>query len=57
MGTGTCMMYAPGSLIYDADGKASVTDPIVDDLAAVQAAVESCPTQALVIEGIEERAS
>ena len=49
MGTGTCMTYAGASLVYDADGKATVQEPITDDLDAVRAAVESCPTTALAI--------
>jgi ferredoxin len=51
MGTGSCMMYAAETLTYDADGKATVTEPIPDDLDAVRAAVEACPTQALAIVG------
>lgn len=53
MGTGTCMTYASGSLDFGADGKATVNDPITDNLDAVRAAVESCPTQALAIVGNE----
>ena len=55
MGTGTCMTYAGGSLTFDATGKAVVDEPITDDLDAVRAAVESCPTQALAIVGDEPR--
>lgn len=51
MGTGTCMVYAAGSLDLDADGRAAVRHPITDDLAAVQSAVEACPTEALTIVG------
>ena len=47
MGTGTCMVYAPGSLDHDADGKAAVRAEPTDDLDAVRAAVEACPTSAL----------
>ncbi len=54
MGTGTCMTYAPATLAYDATGKAVVNEPISDDLEAVRAAVESCPTQALTIVGANE---
>lgn len=49
MGTGTCMTYAPATLVFDAEGKAAVNEPITDDLDAVRAAVESCPTQALAV--------
>ena len=51
MGTGTCMTYAPASLSFDTEGKATVLEPITDDLGALRAAVESCPTQALAIVG------
>lgn len=49
MGTGTCLVYAGASLDLDAEGKATVRHPITDDLAAVQSAVEACPTEALSI--------
>lgn len=51
MGTGSCMVYAPATLTYDAEGKVAVTEPIADDLDAVRAAVEACPTAALTIVG------
>ena len=51
MGTGSCMTYAAETLTYDADGRATVTEPIPDDLDAVRSAVEACPTQALAIVG------
>ena len=51
MGTGTCLVYATQSLELDAEGKAAVRHPITDDLAAVQSAVEACPTEALSITG------
>ena len=50
MGTGTCMLYAPGTLDYDADGKAVVTDPLGADLESATSAVEACPTRALAID-------
>ena len=49
MGTGTCLVYAPGTLELDAEGKASVRAEPTDDLDAVRAAVEACPTNALRI--------
>lgn len=51
MGTGTCLVYAPGSLELDAEGKATVRRPITDDLDAARNAVEACPTAALSILG------
>lgn len=51
MGTGTCMVYAPGTLEYDAEGKATVRADPTDDLDAIRAAVESCPTSALRLAG------
>jgi ferredoxin len=47
MGTGTCMVYAPASITFDDHGKAAVAEPVNDDLDALRAAVESCPTEAL----------
>ena len=49
MGTGTCLVYAAASIELDDEGKAAVIHPITDDLAAVQSAVEACPTEALTI--------
>ena len=54
MGTGTCMTYAPASLSFDPEGRATAVGPISDNLDAVRAAVESCPTQALSIVGIPD---
>jgi ferredoxin len=47
MGTGTCMVYAGGTFEYDPDGKAALRAEPTDDLDAVRAAVEACPTSAL----------
>jgi ferredoxin len=47
MGTGTCLMYASGSLELDAEGKATAVPDPTDPLDAAQAAVEACPTRAL----------
>jgi ferredoxin len=49
MGTGTCMVYAPASLTFDEQGKATVAEPIADEPDALRAAVESCPTEALSV--------
>ena len=49
MGTGSCMVYAADTIGYDAEGKATINEPITDELDAVRAAVEACPTQALAI--------
>ncbi|MEM7140671.1 MAG: ferredoxin [Actinomycetota bacterium] len=51
MGTGSCMVYAGDTIVYDVEGKATINEPITDDLDAVQAAIEACPTQALAIVG------
>jgi ferredoxin len=53
MGTGTCMVYAPGTLEFDADGKATLRPDHTEHIEAVRAAVEACPTSALRIVGDE----
>jgi ferredoxin len=47
MGTGTCLVYASGSLDLDAEGKATARPDPTDPLDAALAAVEACPTRAL----------
>jgi ferredoxin len=47
MGSGTCLLYAPGSLELDADGKATSRLDPTDSLDAAQVAVDACPTRAL----------
>jgi ferredoxin len=47
MGTGTCTVYAPGTLELDSEGKASPRTEPTDELDAVRAAIEACPTSAL----------
>ena len=49
MGTGMCIVYAPGTFSHDHETKAVASRPIGDDPAAVRAAVESCPTGALAL--------
>jgi ferredoxin len=50
MGSGMCMVYAPATFAHDGEAKAVVVDPSGDDVDAVQAAVEACPTRALRLE-------
>jgi ferredoxin len=47
IGSGLCVVYAPGTFVHDDAVKAVVADPITDDLDAVRTAVEACPTRAL----------
>jgi ferredoxin len=47
MGSGTCLLYVPGSLELDDQGKAARLPHPTDDLDAAQAAVDACPTRAL----------
>ena len=51
MGSGTCLVYAPGALALDATGKATVLPDPTDDLDALRTAVEACPTNALRLVG------
>ena len=49
MGSGTCMVYAPGSFVHDDETKAVFQVPPGDGLEAVRASVEACPTGALTL--------
>jgi ferredoxin len=47
MGSGMCIVYAPGTFEHDKETKAVVIDPAGDPLDAIRTAVEACPTSAL----------
>jgi ferredoxin len=47
MGSGMCIVYAPGTFEHDDETKAVVIDPPGDSLDAIRTAVEACPTGAL----------
>lgn len=52
MGSGMCIVYAPGTFTHDDQAKAMVVDPAGDPIDVIRTAVEACPTSALrVIEG------
>lgn len=50
MGSGLCVMYAPGTFAHDESTKAVLVDPSTDDIDAVRTAVEACPTGALTLD-------
>ena len=47
MGSGVCLLYAPGTFTHDAEAKAVVLDQPTDDIDAVRTAVSGCPMAAL----------
>jgi ferredoxin len=47
MGSGMCIVYAPGSFSHDPEAKVVVNDPLGDPTESLEAAVEACPTSAL----------
>jgi len=47
MGSGLCVLYAPGAFAHDDEAKAIVLDPPTDDIEAVRTAVAACPVEAL----------
>ncbi len=47
IGSGMCVVYAPGTFDQDAEAKAVVRDGASDGLDTVRTAVEACPTRAL----------
>jgi ferredoxin len=50
MGSGLCVLYAPGTFEHDAETKAVVLDPATDDIDAVRNAVSACPMAAITID-------
>jgi ferredoxin len=49
MGSGTCIMYAPGTFTHDDETKAVVVDAAGDPMESMRTAVEACPTGALML--------
>ena len=47
MGSGMCIVYAPGTFEHDGETKAVVIDPAGDPIDAIRNAVQACPTSAL----------
>lgn len=47
MGSGLCLVYAPGTFAHDDETKAIVVDPTGDTREALMTAAEACPTGAL----------
>ena len=47
IGSGMCVVYAPGTFDQDAEAKSVVRDPVTDDAGTVRTAVEACPTGAI----------
>ena len=47
MGSGMCVVYAPGTFAHDDQAKAIVVDPAGDPIDVIRTAVEGCPTSAL----------
>jgi ferredoxin len=47
MGSGMCIVYAPGTFAHDEETKAVVTDPDGDPIDAIRNAVQACPTSAI----------
>jgi len=53
MGSGVCIMYAANTFAHDNATKAVVVDVSTDSVESIQAAVEACPTGALMLAGTE----
>jgi ferredoxin len=54
MGSGMCIVFAPGTFAHDGEAKAVVVDPAGDPVDAVRTAVEGCPTGALQLVNDQE---
>ena len=51
IGSGMCVVYAPGTFENDDEAKAVLIDPPGDTPDSIAAAVEACPTGALRLTG------
>ena len=49
MGSGMCIVYAPGTFAHDDETKAVVIDPAGDPIEAIRNAVQACPTSAITL--------
>ena len=49
IGSGSCVVYAPGTFTQDETAKVVVLSEPVDTVDAVRTAVEACPTHALAL--------
>jgi ferredoxin len=49
MGSGMCIVYAPGTFAHDDETKAVVVDPEGDPIESIRNAVQACPTSAIRI--------
>jgi ferredoxin len=49
MGSGMCIVYAPGTFAHDDETKAVVVDPNGDPIESIRNAVQACPTSAITI--------
>ena len=49
MGSGMCIVYAPGTFAHDEQTKAIVVDAAGDAIDMIRTAVEACPTSALTM--------
>ena len=47
MGSGMCIVYAPGTFAHDDETKAVVVDPAGDPIESIRNAVQACPTSAI----------
>jgi ferredoxin len=47
MGSGLCLLYAPGTFTHDNEAKAVVLESPTDDIDAVRTAVTACPVAAI----------
>jgi ferredoxin len=54
MGSGMCIVYAPGTFAHDDETKAIVVDPAGDAIEAIRNAVQACPTSAIHLENDAE---
>ena len=50
MGSGMCILYAPGTFAHDDQAKATVLEPSTDDPETVRIAQGACPVAAITID-------
>jgi ferredoxin len=56
MGSGQCLIYAPGTFDLDEESISMVVNPDADTLEDIQVAIDTCPTHAITLAAFPEPA-
>jgi ferredoxin len=56
MGSGNCMLYAPGTFAFDDDGLSTVVSTDADPESQIRQAAAMCPMRAISLSSVDETA-